>query len=159
VNVGICYGDDRHEKNARELFAAFLAKHYAHRLRGATQRGDFKGHPISWSYRIDRLTSPGRIVVGEAGRMTHPATAEGIYQGLLSGMHAAEALASILHERKAEPAAFEGYEARCRSSFGASFLAAHLVKRLIASPIPDWIAAAGERPLVKRVTGRAMAAM
>lgn len=159
VNIGICYADDRHEKNARRLFSAFLEKHYAARLRGARQRGDFKGHPIAWSYRIGALTSPGRIVVGEAGRMTHPATAEGIYQGMRSGMHAAEALAGVLHGRADEGSALRRYEAQCRRAFGASFLAARLVKGVIRSPIPDWIAAVGENAIVRRVTGRAMAAM
>jgi flavin-dependent dehydrogenase len=159
VNIGICYGDDAHEKNARRLFAAFLEKHYAARLRGARQTGDFKGHPISYSHTVGQLSSPGRIVVGEAGRMTHPATAEGIYQGMRSGIFAAEALANVLEGRASERHAFARYEARCRRAFGVSFLAAKLVQRVIASPFPDWMATVGQSALVKRVTGRVMAQM
>src|SRR5262249_41832573 len=48
VNIGICYEDDDHTKNARTLFRQFLNKHYAARLAGAEQVGDWKGHPISY---------------------------------------------------------------------------------------------------------------
>jgi menaquinone-9 beta-reductase len=159
VNIGICYGDDAHEKNARALFAAFLEKHYAVRLRGARQVGDFRGHPISYSHSVGELTSPGRIVVGEAGRMTHPATAEGIYQGMRSGMLAAVALAKVLDGRAREAAAFAEYEKRCKRAFGASFLAAKLVQKVVSSRVPDWIATAGQNAFVRRVTGRVMAQM
>ena len=140
VNVGICYGDDGHAKNARALFSAFLAKHYASRLEGARQVGDWKGHPISWSYKIDQLWSPGRLVIGEAGRMTHPATAEGIYQGMRSGMLAAEAIAAIVRGA-AEDDAFEQFQRNCRRTFQRSFLAGALIKRAVASPVPDWLVA------------------
>ncbi len=149
VNIGICYGDDRHTKNARERFAAFLAKHYASRLVGAEQVGDWKGHPISYSYSIDQLSSPGRLIIGEAGRMTHPATAEGIYQGMRSGMIAAEAIAAIAMQRVAETAAFARFERRCRRTFLASFWGGALIKRAVSSPLPDWMAVAG-KPLLRR---------
>src|SRR5215470_14423931 len=90
VNIGICYEDPYLARNARQLFQDFLAKHYRQRLAGARQVGSWRGHPISYGAHIARLTSPGRIVVGEAGRMTHPATAEGIYQAMRSGMLAAQ---------------------------------------------------------------------
>src|SRR5262249_7585419 len=129
------------------------------RLRGAHQVGDFKGHPISYQHRVTDLWSPGRIVVGEAGRMTHPATAEGIYQGMRSGIHAAEALASVARADSTEGEAFGKYQRRCRAAFGASFLAAKLVQKVLASPIPDLVAGAGQSTLVRRVTGRVMAQM
>jgi len=74
VNIGICYEDPGLALNARQLFDDFLSKHYRKRLVAARQIGTWKGHPISYAPKIARLTSPGRIVVGEAGRMTHPAT-------------------------------------------------------------------------------------
>ncbi len=152
VNIGVCYGDDAHAKNARELLAGFLAKHYASRLAGATQIGDWKGHPISYSYAIEQLYSPGRLVIGEAGRMTHPATAEGIYQGMRSGILAAEAIAEI--ERGAtEQDAFVRFQRRCRRTFQRSFWAGALVKRALASPLPDWMAVAS-KPLLKRFAER-----
>jgi flavin-dependent dehydrogenase len=102
VNIGICYEDESHTKNGRTLFCQFLDKHYRTRLAGAVQAGDFKGHPISYSYRISELHSPGRLIIGEAGRMTHPATAEGIYQGMRSGMIAAEAVRDVVQGIKNE---------------------------------------------------------
>jgi flavin-dependent dehydrogenase len=122
------------------LFAAFLDKHYASRLAGATPIGEWKGHPISWSYKIDQLWSPGRLVIGEAGRMTHPATAEGIYQGMRSGMLAAEAIAAI-GRGVSEGDAFEQYQRNCQRSFRRSFWAGALIKRAVASPVPDWLVA------------------
>jgi geranylgeranyl reductase family protein len=163
VNIGICYPDHsqtvQEKKNARTLFASFIDKHYAERLRGSRQVGELRGHPISFSYRVGELTSPGRIVVGEAGRMTHPATAEGIYQGMRSGMLAAEALADIVHRRTSEDEAFARYESRCRGAFQPSFFAAKIVQRALFSPIPDWIAAAGQNAFVRRATARFMARM
>ena len=144
VNIGICYADDAHVKNARELFAGFLERQYATRLEGATQVGDWKGHPISYSYTIEQLHSPGRLVIGEAGRMTHPATAEGIYQGMRSGMIAAEAIAEI--ERGVdEHDAFARFQQRCRRTFRRSFWAGALIKRAVASPVPDWMVVASGR--------------
>src|SRR6185436_15753356 len=110
VNIGITYEDPDHTKNARELFRRFLDKHYAKRLAHATPIGGWKGHPIATSYRIERLTSPGRIVVGESALLTHPATAEGIYQGMRSGMMAAEAIRDVFCAGAAEEAAFAAYE-------------------------------------------------
>src|SRR5205823_1936375 len=126
VNIGICYEDPGHNKNARTLFEQFLEKHYSARLARAVQVGDWKGHPISYSYSVGELHSPGRLVIGEAGRMTHPATAEGIYQGMRSGVIAAEALRDVLSGSTDEADAFAAYEARCRRAFGASFWSARI---------------------------------
>ncbi|HEY1815102.1 MAG TPA: NAD(P)/FAD-dependent oxidoreductase [Kofleriaceae bacterium] len=152
VNIGICYGDDAHDKNARELFGEFLAKHYAQRLEGAQQVGDWKGHPISYSYTIDQLHSPGRLVIGEAGRMTHPATAEGIYQGMRSGMLAAEAIREIARGAS-EADAFARFQRNCRRTFLRSFWGAALIKRAVSSPVPDWMVMTA-KPLFKRFAER-----
>jgi geranylgeranyl reductase family protein len=111
VNIGITYEDGANgeKKNARALFQEFLDKYYAERLVGARQVGAWKGHPVVWSYEIEKLTAPGRIVIGEAGLMTHPATAEGIYQGMRSGMLGAEAVADILSGRLEEEASLSHY--------------------------------------------------
>ncbi|MCC6752182.1 MAG: NAD(P)/FAD-dependent oxidoreductase [Deltaproteobacteria bacterium] len=160
VNIGITYEDapDRRQR-ARELFQRFLDKHYAARLRHARQLGPWKGHPIIYSYAIEELTSPGRIVVGEAGRMTHPATAEGIYQGMRSGMLAAEALASMRLGGVTEPAAMARYERACRRAFLASFWGGGLFRRFVKTPAMDWILATGQRPAVQGMAARLMARM
>src|SRR5262245_4173072 len=62
VNIGICYEDPIHTKNANALFDRFLEKHYKTRLDRAIQLRQWKGHPISYSYRVGKLQSPGRLV-------------------------------------------------------------------------------------------------
>lgn len=159
VNIGICYEDDGHTKNARTLFQQFLQKHYSARLAGAVQVGDWKGHPISYTYRIGQLHSPGRLVIGEAGRMTHPATAEGIYQGMRSGMIAAEALRDALSESRDEEQVLAEYEARCRKAFQLSFWSAKLWRRAVQSPVLDWLVGFGQRPMVKTALAKLMSQM
>jgi flavin-dependent dehydrogenase len=159
VNIGICYEDSNHSKNARRLFDQFLQKHYRTRLANAVQIGDWKGHPISYSYNVGSLTSPGRLVIGEAGRMTHPATAEGIYQGMRSGMLAAEALRDVLSKNRSEPDAWAAYEAACRGAFRVSFASAKIWRLAVQSPLLDWMVGAGQRPMVKTALGKLMAQM
>jgi flavin-dependent dehydrogenase len=159
VNIGICYEDPGHRRNGRRLFETFLATHYARRLAGATPAGRLKGHPIAYTFRPGRLGSPGRLVMGEAGRMVHPATAEGISQGLRSGVFAAEALAPVLLEGRSERRAIAAYEARCRRAFGLSFGAARLWRAAVTSSALDRVVAAVQRPAVKTALGRLMAAM
>lgn len=168
VNIGITYEDGtdaangangKAKKNARELFARFLEKHYGERLKNATQIGGWKGHPIVWSYKIGELTAPGRIVIGEAGLMTHPATAEGIYQGMRSGMLGAEAIADILSGRADERQAMATYEKRCRRAFQLSFLAGGAFRRLVRTDALDWVVRLGEAPIVSFATARLMAQM
>lgn len=159
VNIGIAYEDPAGVKNARELFRRFLDKHYARRLTGARPIGGWKGHPVATSYRIERLTSPGRIVVGESGLLTHPATAEGIYQGMRSGMMAAEALRDVLVSGADEAAAFAGYERRCRKTFRASFLGGGLFRLLLKTPALDLLAKASAKPFVRRTAARVLASL
>ncbi len=160
VNIGITYEDGpEKKKNARELFAQFLDKHYGERLRGATQVGGFKGHPVVWSYRIDKLTAPGRVVIGEAGLMTHPATAEGIYQGMRSGMLGAEAVADVLSGRRSEAEAMAVYEKKCKRTFQLSFLAGGVFRRLVRTDALDWMVRFTDAPLVQSATAKLMAQM
>ena len=159
VNIGICYEDPGHRLNGRRVFEAFLQKHYSPRLHGATRVGRFKGHPIAYTFRIGRLGSLGRLVIGEAGRMVHPATAEGISQGMRSGVLAAEALAPVLRGRRSERSAIAVYEARCRRAFGLSFGAARLWRVAVKSSLLDRVVATVERPAVKTALGRLMATM
>ena len=69
--------------------------------------------------------------------MTHPATAEGIYQGMRSGMIAAEALRDVLSDSVNETQAWAEYEARCRRAFRASFWSAKLWRGVVTSPLLD----------------------
>jgi len=154
VNIGICYEDPSVEKNARQLFQTFLDRHYRERLASARPIGSWKGHPISYDPRPTRLTSAGRIVVGEAGRMTHPATAEGIYQGMRSGMMAAQALHNIFTRRSTASCAFRDYERACRKAFETSFRGATLWRHLVRNGGLDLVVSAFNRPSSRRMLAR-----
>src|SRR5262249_4088790 len=108
---------------------------------------------------VGRLTSQGRIVVGEAGRMTHPATAEGIYQGMRSGMLAAEAIASILKRNVEAEDALRDYERACRKAFAMSFMGADVWERLVSSGGLDFIAGLMKHPRLSGYLARGMAQM
>jgi len=159
VNIGITYEDLDNERNARDVFKRFLERQYASRLTNAKQIGAWKGHPIAYSYRIGHLTSPGYMVIGESGLLTHPATAEGIYQGMKSGMIGAECLRDVLSRGADEAKALATYEKRVRAAFQASFLGGGVFRALVKSPVLDWIVKTSERPRVQSAAARVMASM
>jgi geranylgeranyl reductase family protein len=159
VNIGITYEDTAGKHNARELFTRFLDKYYKKELVGAKQLGAWKGHPVAYSYKIEKLSSPGRLVIGEAGLLTHPATAEGIYQGMKSGMLAADALHAIVWSGVSEEAAFARYERDVKKAFQLSFLGGGLFRHVVKTPVLDWLIAASERPAVQSATAKLMATM
>ena len=157
VNIGITYEERDGKQNARELFQRFLDKHYQDRLKDATQIGNWKGHPIVWSYDIEKLTAPGRVVIGEAGLMTHPATAEGIYQGMKSGMLGANAVSDILARRRTESRAFDEYEKNCKKEFQLSFWAGGVVRRIARTKTLDYMVRFGKIPFVTSATAKMLA--
>jgi geranylgeranyl reductase family protein len=159
VNIGICYEDPGLARNARTVFDGFLDRQYGLRLRDAQAVGRLRGHPITYAFSVGRLWSPGRVVVGEAGRLVHPGTAEGISQALRSGLFAAEALASVLCGHAAEGSALDAYERRCRRAFDLSFRSAALWRVAIGSSLTDWVVAAMERPALRTALAKVMAAM
>lgn len=159
VNIGITYEDPHGKRNARELFQRFLDRQYASRLKNATQVGGWKGHPVAYSYDIEGLTSPGRVVIGEAGLLTHPATAEGIYQGMKSGTIAAETLRDILRRGVSEGEAFADYEKRIKETFRLSFLGGGVFRKITQTPLIDWLVKVGEQPMVQSAAAKVMAAM
>lgn len=150
VNIGITYHDPEKKLKARDLFQAFLDKHYSGRIRAAEPDGKWQGHPIRFAYSLGPLWSPGRVIIGEAGRMTHPATGEGIYQGMQSGIYAAEALSAVLARRASEAEAFSRYENRCRLRFLPSFYAGWAFRQLLRTPVLDWAAVLASHPAVQR---------
>lgn len=173
VNVGIVYEDGTSDgnavetgpnasggkkENARELFTRFIAKHYKERLDQGTQVGGWKGHPVAWSYKIEKLTVPGCITIGEAALLTHPATAEGIYQGMKSGMLAAEALADMTRGTLDEAQAFERYEREVRRTFLASFrVGGALMRQMVRGNGLDFFMNATSSPLIQSTTARLFA--
>jgi len=159
VNIGITYDDDHKVKNARSLFRSFLDRHFKARLAGARQIGALRGHPIVYCYRPHRLTSPGRIAIGEAGRMTHPATGEGIYHAMHTGMLAAQAIESTLAGRSGEARAFASYERVAARRFTPSFLAGAAFRGLLRTPLFDAAVKIGSLPPMQRATARMLAGL
>jgi geranylgeranyl reductase family protein len=155
VNIGICVdGQDEDGLKAklslRELFQSFLDKHYREVLRGATQVGRWKGHPIVHTTWIDHLSAPGQLMVGEAARITHHATGEGISQAMQSGLFAAEAVERVVRHGQREEDAFAWYLKAHRRHFTAGFVAGHALRGAIASPLLDTVAGAYNNPTVRR---------
>lgn len=159
VNIGLCYEDPKLEKKGRVLFQSFLDKYYADRLAAATPSGTWKGHPISYSTDVGRLTSPGRFVIGEAGRMTHPATGEGIYQGMNSGLQAAQAITAVLTGAQTETSAATRFEAACRSAYATSFKGGMVWRKFVSAGALDATVRAAKVPLVQRYLAGTMAHM
>ncbi len=155
VNIGICIdGQDqagaKTPRNVREVFAAFLKTHYAERLRGARQVGKLKGHPIVHTTWIANVSAPGVLYLGEAARLTHNATGEGISQAMQSGLFAAEAVADVLAGRLDEEASWEAYLSRTRKHFTPGFLAGHALRAVIDSKLLDGVAATYNQPFIRR---------
>ncbi len=154
VNIGICMeGEDaagqKTTRNVREVFQRFLDDHYASRLRGARQVGRLKGHPISYTTWIDHTHAPGLVYLGEAARITHNATGEGIYQAMQSGEYAAEALASVVRGEQPWDEAMRRYTHACRRRFTASFVVGHAVRALTRTPLLDGLAMLYNDPRVR----------
>ena len=162
VNIGICMdgedaGGQKTARNVREVFQRFLDDHYASRLRGARQVGRLKGHPISYTTWIGHLHAPGLVLLGEAARMTHNATGEGIYQAMQSGIYAADAVASVLQGERPWDDAMARYTRACRRRFTLGFAAGHAVRALVATPLLDGVARLYNNPRIREVVGGALA--
>ncbi len=156
VNIGICVDgqDEAGEKSTRNLrttFERFLERHYGKRLATASQVGTWKGHPIVYTTWIGEMTRPGGLYLGEAARITHNATGEGISQAMESGVFAAEALASVLKSGVREEKAWSAYVQRHRRRFTGAFIAGHALRAVIDSPMLDDVADVYNQPLVRKL--------
>lgn len=166
VNIGICVdGQDedgnKSTRNLRAIFEGFLERHYGEKLKRAKQLGKWKGHPIVYTNWVGHMTRPGGLYLGEAARITHNATGEGISQAMESGVFAAEAVANVLKHGAREEKEWSAYVNRHRKRFTSSFVAGHALRAVIASPILDGVADVYNQPtvrkLVVKVLGSALA--
>lgn len=161
VNIGICIDGEeadgsKQSRNVRDVYRRFLDDHFADRLRTARQVGKWKGHPISYTTWINHTSMPGALFLGEAARITHNATGEGIFQAMQSGVYAAEALARVVSGEASEAEAMRAYQARCRRRFTAGFVIGHLVRGLVKTPLLDGIAGLYNNPSVRKAVTRAI---
>jgi flavin-dependent dehydrogenase len=145
VNIGICidaqdeYGR-RVPRDLRAVFQAFLDRHYADLLRTARQVGGLKGHPIVHTTWIANVSRPGALLIGEAARLTHNGTGEGISQAMQSGIYGADAVARVVRGEATEAAAWRGYLRALRRRFTLGFAAGYLLRDLVASGALDSLA-------------------
>jgi geranylgeranyl reductase family protein len=159
VNIGICIdGQDesgaKTTKNVKAIFQQFLQDHYGKQLQTAKQVGKLKGHPIVYTTWIGHMTRPGALYVGEAARITHNATGEGISQAMESGVFAAEACARVLRQGQSEKEAWRWYVRQHRKRFTGAFLAGHVLRAVVGSTLLDHVADAYNNPTVRRVVTR-----
>jgi menaquinone-9 beta-reductase len=160
VNIGICVEGPREGarpgRNVRDVFARFLADHFEARLRHASPVGKLKGHPIVYTTWVAHNTAPGALYLGEAARVTHHATGEGISQAMQSGIYAAEAVSDVLAGRMTEAAAWRAYLWSHRRRFTAGFVAGHALRAVIGSPVLDAIAALYNQRAIRRSVVRVL---
>jgi menaquinone-9 beta-reductase len=154
VNIGICIdgeeeSGEKTKRNIREVFQRFLDDHFRVRLMVARQIGRWKGHPISYTTWIGHCHAPGVVYLGEAARITHNATGEGIYQAMQSGVYAAEAMAAIRKGEASEEQAMRDYTRTCRRRFTASFVIGHAVRALVRTPLLDGLSTLYNSPRVR----------
>ena len=143
-------------RNVRRVFERFLDDHYRERLRSARPLGRWKGHPISHTTWVDHTHQPGVLFVGEAARMTHNATGEGIYQAMQSGVYAAEALVAAASGQAWSEVA-RRYTWACRRRFTASFAVGHLVRGIMRTPLLDGVAVLYNKSAIRTAATRLLA--
>lgn len=159
VNIGICVDGQQADgakstRNLRATFQRFLDDHYAAPLARARQVGPWKGHPIVHTTRVGHLTGPGQLFLGEAARLTHHVTGEGISQAMQSGIYAAQAVARVLKQGETEERAWRWYTQAHQRRFTPGFVAGHALRALVKTPALEAMAAAYNNPLVRRTVVR-----
>jgi len=142
VNIGICidaqdeYGR-KVPRDLRSVFQGFLDRHYRDVLRSAKQIGGLKGHPIVHTTWIANVTRPGALLIGEAARLTHNGTGEGISQAMQSGIFGADAVARVARGEATEAVAWRGYLRALRRHFTLGFAAGYVLRDMVASGMLD----------------------
>jgi len=97
------------------------------------------------------------VYLGEAARITHNATGEGIYQAMQSGIYAAEAIGAVIAGERSWDAAMRRYTRACRARFTLGFAVGHAVRALVKTPLLDGIATLYNDPRVRTTVAGALA--
>lgn len=161
VNIGIAVDAGRvgavgELGNIRTVFGQFLGEHFGRRLEGAREVGHRCGHPISYTSWMRQGGAPGVLYLGEAVRLTNPATGEGIYQAMQSGLLAADALASVVRGEMSEVRAWQQYLWRCRRTFTPGFLLGRAFRGAVRVGLLDLVARGFDHPRARRAAVRAI---
>ncbi len=155
VNIGICVDGQDEEgqkstRNLRQVFQQFVDDHYGAQLKKAKPIGKWKGRPIVYTNWVGHCTTPGSLYLGEAARITHNATGEGIYQAMQSGIFAADAVAAVVKGEKSEAKAWSSYLWTHRKRFTTGFMGGLALRAVVASPVFDNLAGAYNNPTVRK---------
>ncbi|MGC4114571.1 MAG: NAD(P)/FAD-dependent oxidoreductase [Myxococcales bacterium] len=162
VNIGMCvdsvdaFGKKRF-KDLRALYQEVLNDYFGDRLQQARQVGEWKSHPISHTVWVKDVARPGVLYLGEAARLVHNATGEGIFQAMQSGLYAAQAVRDVLVDGVAEERAWRHYTRNLRVRFTVPFALGYVVRGALGSPLLDVVARLHNSPTVRRVAGGVIA--
>ena len=157
VNIGICMEAALlGGRSIRDVFAGFLARHFAERLIHAKQIGKWKGHPICPVVSVEHNAPPGLLLAGEANRLVNIATAEGISYAMMSGVLAVRTIRT--GEQIGLNAIQVGrlYASNLSRSMERGFKAANLFSKIGIKTL-NGITTLGNSALVRRLTGEAFA--
>lgn len=116
VNVGVAVMGRGKAKELRDRLEIMVSKYLPRVLEEACVSCRTTGFPIHTSYKIDHLVDGNVLYVGEAGSLADPLTLEGISQALVSGRHAAGAIATYL--RTGEASCLRAYQETVRRELG-----------------------------------------
>jgi len=163
VNIGVCVDsvDARGRRrfgNLRALYQELLDDYFGDRLAKARQVGEWRSHPISHTVWVKDVARPGALYLGEAARLVHNATGEGIFQAMQSGLYAADAVRAALVDGMAEERAWRRYTQTLRLRFTAPFALGWAVRGALSTPLLDVVARLHASPTVRKVAGTVIAA-
>jgi flavin-dependent dehydrogenase len=138
VNIGICYAPTPEGANARERFQTFVDARFGARMKRAARIDRLIGHPIATTRKPAALVQDGTLVAGEAARLVDPATAEGIYHALESGLLSGRVVGSTLAAgRRPSPGELAPYARMIHEGLGRRLAAGHVLLRMLGTPILD----------------------
>jgi menaquinone-9 beta-reductase len=121
-NVGVYQRSDAYAKTGKklkELLAEFLDRQ-AQRLRGAEAVGKVRAWSLPIAPRPIPVSAPGLLLAGDAGGFIDPLSGEGIWQGLHTGVLAADVTVQALRKGELNRALQKSYQNGCKRDIGRS---------------------------------------
>jgi menaquinone-9 beta-reductase len=134
-NVGVYQRADayaRTGKQLKQLLAEFLRRQ-SPRLRGAQPVGKARAWSLPLAPRPMPVSAPGLLLAGDAGGFIDPLSGEGIWQGLHTGVLAADVTVQALRKGDLNGALQRHYQKRCSRDIGRSSRSKAWVQHAIAT--------------------------
>lgn len=140
VNIGICYSPDE-PRDPKEILNEVIERHVGPRIKRAEQVAcecstivKLRGAPIVYTDSVGKIAAPGALWLGEAARLTHAATGEGIFQAMKSAQIASSTIARNLNGSLGSE-----YEKAIRRYYGPRQKIALGFLRLTTTPAFSWV--------------------